>query len=672
MVKDQKNPKTLTRKQEKELIARIEARAPRFPLDANRAVLEARWLRNFHYYNGRSFLVWNQNSMSWDDGNQYEDPYIANLIRPSIQRTVSKITGAKFIPRTAPETEESSDRAASRLGEKALVHLWDRVQFQSINERVATHSLITGAGFYKVAWDVDKGPQVRMYTDEEGNLLEEALPREEEQRKDMLGEYKDMYAGDVEIDAVSPFAIVLDEDLVTEDMSKCRWIDELKLVRKSMLENEYGEEAIKEVSFDDQEEFEMLSEQLRNEHTSGIFITESTTEEDDLDPRVLCHEYYERPTREYPEGLRVVLAGGAILSYGPNIHEKLGLHYPYVPVLYGLDPEKFWRDSLVSQLVPVQEEYNRTRTQIVDNKDRMANPKWLVPKGTELQEGSLIGKEGEIVEFVATYGPPVQSQPAPLPPYVSEHVQLLINEFQVIAADRDPTQAKTPSSLRSGIAINLIDEKDKDVLSATISSVKKAIQKVARASLVLMGNLYDEERLIKVIGEDGEYDVRSFSGAELRENYDVRIYIESGATDSRAGRQSAILDYVQLGILDPTNPDDKRTILKALEFGDPQAYISETLIDEKMAERENEQMNMGEDVPIAPWQDHAAHNKVHYLEMKSESFLAKPEEVRNAYIKHSQQHDEQLAKAAQAQLEAEAQLRGGSGEKGKASTPARQ
>lgn len=665
------NPKTLTRKVEKELIARVEARSPRFPMDANRSVLEARWLRNHHYYNGRSFLVWNESNQRWSDESEWDDPYIANLIRPTILRTVAKVTGAKFVPRTAPETAEASNRAAARLGERALMHLWDSVDFQGITERAATNALVMGTGFYKVFWDKASGPDIRMYTDDSGELLMDAVSREEEMEKEMLGQYKDIKAGDVGITAVSPFSVIPDEDLVDDDMSKCRYITELKLCRRSFLVEMYGETEVKEVSFDDQEEFEMLSEQLKNENSTGTFITESCSQEDDMDPRVLCREYYEAPTMEFPEGLRLVVAGGKILSYGPNIHWKLGLFFPYVPVQYGLDPEKFWKDSLVSQLVPVQEEYNRTRSQIVDNKDRMASPKWLVPKGSELPDGALVGKEGEIVEFNPTVGAPAMSQPAPLPPYVSEHLQHLINEFQIIAADRDPTQAKTPSSLRSGVAIQLLDEKDRDVLSATMSQVKNAIQKVARMAMVMMGELYDEPRLLKVIGEDGDYDVQSFMGADLKRNYDVRIYVESGAGDSRAGRQSAILDYVQLGILDPTNPEDKRSILKALEFGDPQAFVSETIVDERVAERENDQMRNGVEAPVLPWYNHVAHLKVHDAEMKSESFLKLPEQIQQLMIAHRQLHDQEQAKIVEAQLKAEALMRGGAGEKGKASTPSR-
>ena len=665
------NPKKLTRKLRKELIARVEARSPRFPMDANRSVLEARWLRNHHYYNGRSFLVWNESSQRWADESEWDDPYIANLIRPTILRTVAKVTGAKFIPRTAPETAEASNRAAARLGERALMHLWDSVDFQGITERATTNALVMGTGFFKVFWDKASGPDLRMYTDENDELIVDALSREEEMQKEMLGQYKDIKAGDVGITAISPFCIIPDEDLVDDDMSKCRYITELKLCRRSFLVEMYGEAEVKEVSFDDQEEFEMLSEQLKNENSTGTFITESSSQEDELDPRVLCREYYEAPTSDFPEGLRLVVAGGHILSYGPNIHWKLGLYFPYIPVQYGLDPEKFWKDSLVSQLVPVQEEYNRTRSQIVDNKDRMASPKWLVPKGSELPDGSLVGKEGEIVEFNANVGAPVMSQPAPLPPYVSEHLQHLINEFQIIAADRDPTQAKTPSSLRSGVAIQLLDEKDRDVLSATMSQVKNAIQKVARMAMVMMGELYEEPRLLKVIGEDGEYDVASFMGADLKRNYDVRIYVESGAGDSRAGRQSAILDYVQLGILDPTNPEDKRSILKALEFGDPQAFVSETIVDERMAERENDQMRDGVEAPVLPWYNHAAHLKIHDAEMKSESFLNLPPQVQELMVAHRALHDQEQAKIVEAQLQAEAQMRGGAGEKGKASTPSR-
>lgn len=644
-------------------------------MDPDRAVLERRWLKNWHYYNGRHFLTWNNSLYQWDDSREWRRPFVANIIRPTTLRTVSKLVGSMPIPRVAPETDSSDDRAASRLGEKALLHLWDDRDFQSIAEQVTCSMCITGVAFYKVSWNPDIGPSIRFYLDEDGQIIEESLDEEQKEALEANDQYRDIPAGDVDIEAMSSFELLVDPDLTGKSsLDKARWVCEVGVIRKSVAISQYGEKALEGVSWDNLAGMNLLSEQLRSETAWGWTVTEASEgPADDDDPRAAIKIYWEKPTWEFPEGIMAVMIGESLVDVDKNIYAdpNVNLTYPYFPARWGLDPEKFFNDGLVGQLVPIQEEYDLTRTQMIENKERMANPKWMVAKGSDIPESSLTGYEGEIVEFNPNFPAPVQSQPAPLPPYVDAHIQLLLNEFQVIAADRDPTQAKTPSSLRSGVAIQLLDEKDRNVLAATMTSVKQAIQRVARACLVLMGEFYLEPRLLKTAGDNYMYEVSKFLGANLRTNYDVRIYVESGAGESRAARQSAVLDYVQLGILNPQDPDDKRRIMKALEYGDPQDFISEILIDERLSEIENERLMAGIPVNTYPWYDHSVHARVHKREMKSEAFLRADPRVQDNFVQHLQVHDDALAKQAQAELAFQQSQRGGPGQKGAPSAPKR-
>lgn len=675
MVKASKNPERFDRDA---LVEKIVRRTARNPTTAERTAIESRWLKNHLYYRGSCFLAWNSGQGRWDttsDGMDLE--YKANLIKPTISRIVAKLVGRIPTPRVAPETPETTDRNAARLGEQALSHLWDSRRFQKTLEEAMTSAAITGIGFIKTNWNEALGPPLRFYLDDKGKVITERLTDEQKAQHDAQRRYRDVNAGDVDIKYVSPFSIEIDPDAYGDCWKKrARWMCEMSLVRLSEVRLKYGAIA-DEVDAEADGSVRLVSEQLREESYGTPLLTTaeaSRSDDDTEDPVCLFREYWERPTAEFPEGLRVLMAGHTILKVMPNKYASpdLGFDYPYVALRWSEEPERLWVDGLVEQLIPTQEEYNLTRSQMVANRKTMANPPWAIAKGSDVSLVQVDGLVGTILEYNGTMPRPEQVQPVALPPYVMDHMTMLVNEFQTIAADRDPANSQAPSSLRSGPVLSMLEERDKNTVANVVTNMLSAVQDVARMSLVLMGKFYDEPRLIKKAGDAFVYEVRSFLGADLRDNYDVRVFIEGGALESRAARQQTILDYVQLGILDPTNEDDKRKILQALEYGDPQTYITPKLVDERTAAWENEMLRAGQPVPVLPWQDHSVHIAALDLVMRSVAFHTYPEEVKQAFVQHRSQHDELLAEIVQSQLAAADAARGGSGgPRGKPSAPKR-
>jgi hypothetical protein len=142
--------------------------------------------------------------------------------------------------------------------------------------------------------------------------------------------------------------------------------------------------------------------------------------------------------------------------------------------------------------------------------------------------------------------------------------------------------------------------------------------------------------------------------------------------ESKAARQQNVLDYVQTGILNPQDPDEKMSILAALEMGDVRTFVKERLIDERMAEFENQQMGNAEQPMFGmaqEWEDHEVHIKRHNLFRKSVEFKLLPQQQQDAIGMHVFQHQQfmmQQVMAMQAQQESQ---RGGPGEKGQQSEP---
>jgi hypothetical protein len=65
------------------------------------------------------------------------------------------------------------------------------------------------------------------------------------------------------------------------------------------------------------------------------------------------------------------------------------------------------------------------------------------------------------------------------------------------------------------------------VLTPTLFNIENALQEVGRRMLVLARDHYTEERILKVRGHSGRWEIRSFMGADLGDSIDVQVQIGS-------------------------------------------------------------------------------------------------------------------------------------------------
>jgi len=122
--------------------------------------------------------------------------------------------------------------------------------------------------------------------------------------------------------------------------------------------------------------------------------------------RVELHEFYWR------DGRHCIVMGNTYL-----FKEK---DYPIDPfpiqvVRYTSIPTRLWGIGLVQPLIDLQWFYNKARSQLVQNVELMANPKWLVPKTAGIDNASFTDKAGEKIYYNAAGGEPRMIQPVPLP-----------------------------------------------------------------------------------------------------------------------------------------------------------------------------------------------------------------------------------------------------------------
>jgi hypothetical protein len=90
----------------------------------------------------------------------------------------------------------------------------------------------------------------------------------------------------------------------------------------------------------------------------------------------------------------------------------------------------------------------------------------------------------------------------------------------------------------------VLQEAVDSVLTPTLFNIENALQEIGRRMLVLARDNYTEERILKVRGHNGRWEIRSFMGADLGDSIDVQVQIGSSFPWSKAARQDLALDIV--------------------------------------------------------------------------------------------------------------------------------
>lgn len=472
-----------------------------------------------------------------------------NRIRPMVRTELSRITQQKPNASVIPATAEDEDLAAAYAAEQVWESISRNNKAPAEFRNAALWLLLTGVGFMKTWWDSSKG----------------------DMGPDPANPFAQKPMGDVCFAAITPYHLFV-PDLRTIALQDQPYILNVYVRSMEYLAGVYGTDKLAAMNITPNvvSSNEILGDAILN-------MNGGKTEPDG----VMCYELWAKPGAHklLPNGGLVHVIGDQVVYSNkdgiPYQHGK----YPFTKFEH-IPTGKFYSESSILDLIPLQREYNRTRSQITEAKNRMAKPQLMVAQGS-VDPSKITTEPGLAIMYKPGLPPPTPLPLVPLPNYVLEEQDRIISDIEDICGQHQVSKGQAPPGVTAATAISFLQEKDDGILSHTYISIEEGWEDIAYQTLNLVVQYWDTQRMVKTVGADGAFDTMLLQGADLKNSTDIRMEGGSSLPTSKAARQAFIMDMMKMGFISPQDG------LKILDVGGVQKLWEALRRDESQAQREN-------------------------------------------------------------------------------------
>ena len=639
----------------KELVAWIRSEYEK--LKANRKTDEQEWYLQIAFYNGYQYHAWQtigSGQVLREEPNPGNQPRImVNRIEPIIRTEISKTTSGRPSAQAVPASNDDDDLMAAAAAEQVWQSMYDTNNFQTdVLQKAEFWRATTGNAFIKALWDPSK-KHIAPTTLQDPFTGEKRVIQQE------------VSTGDVSYEVVSPFHLFV-PDLSEEDIEKQPYIFNVYTKSEQWVKSTFGNVLPKDFTPTKVAASEIFDAALMDQRNTATVKPDS----------VLVIEMWAKPNGcpYLPKGGLVTIVDNEIVQFAENGIPYVHKQYPFAHT-HTIPTGKFYRRGVIKNLIPLQREYNRVRSQIIQAKNLMSKPQMMYYEGS-LDPRKITSRPGVYIPVRPGFAMPTPVPIQPLPAYVLNEVKQLEADFEDLSGQHAVSRGES-GGVTAATAINYLQERDDAYLTGVFNSIEAAIEKIAKQSLSLFVQYVDQPRLIKVVGADGAFDAQMLSGSDIASGLDIRIESGSALPTSKSARQALITDWMKMGFISPQDG------LRILDMGMLKQFYNLIKIDENAAQRENLMMKrltameveqfqqewemgamrgdpdkvvpgqvdaMGQPIGLAvppvvavnDWDNHAVHIEVHNRFRKSQSYEILDPAAKAEFQKHIAMHEAAL------------------------------
>ena len=608
---------------------------------------ELQWQLNVNFIEGNQYCDIDPHRLVIDEVEKlypWQERESFNQIAPVIETRISRLATMKPILKARAPTTSADDIRSSRVSSQLLQNLYYDQGIGVKLSEVYAWAESTGTCFVKNIWNPDKGPITGemeiIVIDENG---------EEEVTVEKIRE------GALEVVVVPPHEIFPDSSF-RNDIQDCRSVIHAKAIHVDEIKEAWGVEVLPEKTSS------MRLQRTMGSQSWGVGVSHYYSTHN-LDKHAVVKEYWEKPSKMFPNGRLITIANGKLLHEGQLFYPTgpdNELAFPFERVVSIKRPGIIWGRCVVDRLIPVQRRYNALRNRKAEFLNRSAIGQWTVQEGSvdiDDMEANA-GQPGYIYVYQRGFDPPSLVQNAQLPIAFDTEELALLQEINIFSGTSDlAKQSKAPPGVKSGVAMSIALEQDDTRIATTAKHIEHFLVKCGKVWLRMHQLFVSGTRILKAIGEDNVMEYLDWTSSDITSD-DVYVEPFSSLAESPAQKRQMVFDLLASGLFHNDEgilePSMKSKIFEMIDLGNWESGDEDNRMHIAKADRQNITLSQGGYEPVLPYDDHILHihrHDRHRLSVEYESLIAQNPMIEQAFQQHVDEHLQFLLPPPQPEME---------------------
>lgn len=199
--------------------------------------------------------------------------------------------------------------------------------------------------------------------------------------------------------------------------------------------------------------------------------------------------------KKYPNGRKIVIAGGVRCEAGPNPYDD-GL-FPYVRYQNYILGREFWGMSEIEQLEGPQKTFNKLLSFALDVYALMGNPIWVVDTSAGVDTDNLVNRTGLIVEKEP--GSEVRrEQGVEISATLLALTDRMRNWFNETAGSSDISRTVNENDISSGVAIQSLQDVVQTRIRQKSRNLDACLQDAGQLYISRVFQFYSSPKIIRI------------------------------------------------------------------------------------------------------------------------------------------------------------------------------
>jgi hypothetical protein len=172
------------------------------------------------------------------------------------------------------------------------------------------------------------------------------------------------------------------------------------------------------------------------------------------------------------------------------------------------------------------------------------------------------------------------------------------------------------------------------------------IRDLGKRLLWLRWKFSTDERMLRIAGEDGAWDLEAWRGQMLKNGGENdQVQAGSGLPQSKAAKQAAIQQVLTLFVQNGVAVDERRLrrVLRDFEVGGLENMLADVQRDERQVNEENRQLAAGVQLQINSYDNDMIHIAGHEDFQKTARYARLPDPVKAVAEEHVNAHRQRVA-----------------------------